>query len=146
MRSTVVVLTGPRSKRLWELVNFLEAVPFAPPCKAQPTPVRQFRFTRLQRQAVIAGYESGRSMASLAAEYGVKRESISKLLRRSGVVIRERRQMNQEQIDESVRLYESGLSLEQIGARLGWDHNTIYRQLKKRGVHMRGPNDWQHKK
>jgi transposase-like protein len=82
-------------------------------------------------------------MACMAAEYQVKGELISKLLRRSGVEIRQRRQMSQQQIDESVRLYESGLSLEQIGSRLGWDHNTIYRHLKKRGVQMRGPNDWQ---
>jgi hypothetical protein len=82
-------------------------------------------------------------MASLAAEYRVKRESISKLLRRAGVEIRQRRQISQEQISESVRLYESGLSLEQIGSQLGWDHNTIYRHLRKRGVRMRGPNDWQ---
>jgi transposase-like protein len=93
---------------------------------------------------VVAGYQSGQTMTSLAAEYGVKRESISKLLRREGVEIRLRRQMSQEQIDEAVRLYRSGLSLQQIGTRLGWDHNTIYRHLKKRGVTMRGPNDWQY--
>lgn len=83
-------------------------------------------------------------MASLAKQFKVKRESISKLLRRAGVEIRQRRQMGQAEIDESVRLYQSGLSLEQTGSRLGWDHNTIYRHLKKRGVNMRGPNDWQH--
>lgn len=83
-------------------------------------------------------------MASLAAEYHVKRESISKLLRREGVEIRLRKQMSQEQIDDAVRLYGTGLSLEQIGSRLGWDHNTIYRHLKKRGVQMRGPSDWKY--
>lgn len=84
-----------------------------------------------------------RPWPALAAEYQVKRESISKLLRREGVKIRLRRQMSDEQTDEAVRLYESGLSLEQIGSRLGWDHSTIYRHLRKRDVKMRGPNDWQ---
>lgn len=93
---------------------------------------------------MVSAYESGQTMASLAAEYHVKRESISKLLRREGVEIRLRKQMSQEQIDDAVRLYGTGLSLEQIGSRLGWDHNTIYRHLKKRGVQMRGPSDWKY--
>jgi hypothetical protein len=85
----------------------------------------------------------GARWPALAAEYQVKRESISKLLRKARVDLRQRRQMSQEQIDVSVRLYESGLSLEPIGSQLGWDHNTIYRHPKKRGGQLRGPNDWQ---
>lgn len=137
-----MVLTGPSSKRFWDLVNRLELVPIPPQVEpVQPPPTRQFQFTAAQRQAVVAAYSSGRSMASLAAEYQVKRASISKLLRRAGLEIRVRRQMSQEQIDEAVRLYIRGRSLEQIGSQLGWDHNTIYtiyRHLLKRGVHMRG--------
>lgn len=82
-------------------------------------------------------------MPAWLTEYKVKRESINKLLRRSGVEIRVRRQMSLEQIDEAMRLYMGGLSLERIGSQLGWDHNTIYRHLLNRGVQMRGPNDWQ---
>jgi hypothetical protein len=44
----------------------------------------------------------------------VKRESISKVLRRAGVESRQRRQRSQEQIDQSVQLSESGPSPEQI--------------------------------
>lgn len=104
---------------------------------------RQFRFTLDQRQAVITDYEAGRTMASLAQEYDVKRESISRLLRRSGVDVRQRRVMSQTDIDQAVRLYADGPSLERIGKRLGWDHRTIHRHLRKRGVIFRGPNDWQ---
>lgn len=143
-RQTWVVLTGPRSNLFWRLVNSLDSVPIAPSAETRPAPARQFRFSQPQRQRVIKAYESGQTMASLAAEYKVKRESISKLLRRAGVAIRKPRQMTQAHIDEAAHLYSRGLSLEQIGAKLGWDHNTIYRHLKKRGVVMRGPNDWQH--
>lgn len=83
-------------------------------------------------------------MADLATQYGVHRQTISALLRREGVTIRQRRVMSEAEIDRAVQLYEQGLSLQTIGERLGWDHKTIHRQLKKRGVVMRGPNDWQY--
>lgn len=79
-------------------------------------------------------------MAILARQYGVRREAISKLLRRSGVEIRTQRAMTQEEIDEAERHYTSGLSLQRIATRLGWEDTTIYNQLKKRGVQMRGPH------
>lgn len=83
-------------------------------------------------------------MADLAKQYGVKRETISKLLRREGVALRVHRTMSQTDIDQAVQLYTQGLSLQKIGDQLGWDHNTIYRHLKRRGVQFRSPNEHQH--
>ena len=123
----------------------MESVPIAAARASQaPAPARQFSFTAKQWSAVVAAYQADQSMASLAAEYGTKRESISKLLRREGVALRVRRAMSPAEIDQAAQLYERGLSLHTIGSHLNWDHNTIYRHLKKRGVMMRGPNDWQH--
>jgi lambda repressor-like predicted transcriptional regulator len=93
---------------------------------------------------VLLAYESGDEMASLAREYGANRTSISALLRKAGVEIREAPRISQIEIDQAVQLYEDGLSLERIGERLGWDHNTIYRHLKKRGVAMRVASDWKY--
>lgn len=137
-------LRGPSSKHLVDLLSFSESVPVTP--RSEPRPPlnpRQFRFTVQQRQAVVAAYEAGQTMASLARQYGVKRETISHLLRRSGVEIRQRRVISQAEVDEAVRLYRNGLSLVAIGKQLRWDPKTIHRQLKKRGAVMRGPNDWQ---
>ena len=99
--------------------------------------MRQFRFTAGQREQIIAAYTAGASMADLAKGYGVRRQSISHLLRRSGVPVRERSVMTSDEVDQAVLLYAQGLSLEQIGLRLGWFNTTIYRQLKRRGVRMR---------
>jgi IS30 family transposase len=93
---------------------------------------------------VIDAYKAGTTMTALAKRYDVKRETISKLLRREGVTIRVRRAMSRAEIDQAVQLYKGGLSLQKIGDQLGWDHNTIYRHLKKRAVVMRGPSDWKY--
>ena len=79
---------------------------------------------------------------SLARQYNVRREAISKLLRRSGVTIRKLRTISEAQVDEAVQLYATGLSAARIADRLGFDQATIHNHLKKRGVTMRGPHDW----
>ena len=140
-----MVLTGPSSKHFVDLVNRLDLVPLALPQAPAPTPIRQFRFTFAQRQAVIEAYESGATMAALAKQYNVKRESISKLLRRSGVTIRERRIISEAETDQAVQLYAHGLSSARIADQVGYDQATIYRALKKRGVVMRSPNDRSHR-
>jgi hypothetical protein len=141
----LVVLTGESSNSLWELLDRLGSVPVAP-AGVEPwrAPARHFRFSSAQTIAVIEAYEGGASMAELARMYGVRRVSISALLRREGVSIRVRRVMSQGEVDRAVQLYVGGLSLQKIGDQLGWDHKTIYGQLRKRGVVMRGANDWQH--
>jgi hypothetical protein len=141
----LVVLTGASSNSLWELLDRVASVPVAPEVQEpRRAPARHFHFSSAQRVAVVEAYEGGASMAGLAREYGVRRVSISALLRREGVSIRVRRVMSQGEVDRAVQLYVGGLSLQKIGDQLGWDHKTIYGQLKKRGVVMRGPNDWQY--
>lgn len=136
-----VVLTGPSSKDLIALVNRLRLVPPASPEARPSAPTRAFRFTAAQTRAVVEAYEAGATMASLAKQYGVKRETISKLLRREGVSIRERRVISEAENDQAVRLYAQGLSSARIADQLHYDQATIYRALKKRGVVMRSPND-----
>ncbi len=141
----MVVLTGGSSKPLWELLDRVSSVPVAPAAvERRRAPARHFRFSEAQRVAVVEAYVDGASMGELAREYGVRRVSISGLLRREGVAIRVRRVMSQAEVDSAVQLYAGGLSLQKIGDQLGWDHKTVYGQLKKRGVVMRGPNDWQY--
>jgi hypothetical protein len=82
-------------------------------------------------------------MAGLATQYGVTRSTVSGILRRAGVEVRQPRVISPAEIDEAVRLYESGCSLERIGTKLKFTHKTIWRHLVKRGIAMRGPNDWQ---
>ena len=139
-----MVLTGGSSKPVWQLVELMSSVPIAPPVVPRPPRARPFRFSKTQTQAVIEAYEAGATMAALAKRYGVKRQTISELLKRRGVTIRLRRSMSQAEIGQAEQLYERGLSLQRIGDELGWDHKTVYHQLKKRGVVFRGPSDWKY--
>lgn len=113
-----------------ELLDTLAFVPIAPAPVTRRVPARQFRFSEAQTQAVIDAYRAGATMASLAEQYGVKRQTVSELLKREGVATRARRAMSQAEIDKAVQLYTGGLSLQKIGDQLGWDHTTVYRHLR----------------
>lgn len=105
-------------------------------------PVRQRvrRFSAKQVSAITEAYEAGATMASLAKQHDVKRQSIAALLRRHVIAIRARKVISPEEIDHAVHLYGAGQSSAVIGNRLGFDAATIWRALKKRGVQMRSPN------
>jgi transposase-like protein len=115
----------------------MPSVPFARSRNDRPVPARQRRLSESQRQAVVVAYEAGASMAELAQSHAVHRHTISLLLRKAGVAIRQTTEMSRDEIDQAIQLYESGLSLQKIGDQVGWNHNTIYRHLKTRGVVFR---------
>lgn len=94
------------------------------------------RLDTASKATIIARYRSGESSTSLAAVFGVSKNSVIKLLRDAGVPIR-RQGLTNEQIDDAARLYEAGQSLAKIGRQLGVDHGTVWRQLKNCGVRMR---------
>ncbi|WP_295701802.1 transposase [Lapillicoccus sp.] len=103
--------------------------------------MRQFRFTDSQRLDVARSYEAGATMAALAKQHGVKRETISKLLSRSGVLARQPRSFCQPDLQRAVQLYQDGRSTFKIAEQLGWNQATVYRHLTRLGVRMRSPNE-----
>lgn len=86
--------------------------------------------------AILDAYAAGRTMKSLALEFGVHRTTIRAALDRHGVLPRDK-SMSDPQISEAVRRYEDGESLAKVGGRLGFDAQTIANQLRKRGVRIR---------
>ena len=80
-------------------------------------------------------------MAALARSYDVKRETISKILRDTGVEVRVQRTIGKEQIGEAAGLYHQGWSLARLSERYGFDGQTIHTHLRRTGVEMRGPHD-----
>lgn len=73
-------------------------------------------------------------MSTLAEQYGVRRGTISHLLKRAGVERREQRAISPQEVDRAVVLHCDGWSLALIGERLGFDAETIRTHLKRRGV------------
>ncbi len=109
---------------------------------ASSQPTRQHRLDADQRLAVEQAYVGGQSMAALARTYGVRRETISKVIRDAGVKVRVQRVISQEQIKEAGELYRQGWSLARLAERYRFDGQTIHAHLKRAGVVMRGPHDW----
>src|SRR5258708_38889850 len=72
----------------------------------QRTPVRAKQLDAHQVQELIADYQAGATVFRLGDQFGISRQTVSKILRRHGVPIR-RRGLSPEQIDEAVRLYEA---------------------------------------
>ena len=81
-------------------------------------------------------------MAALARTYGVRRETIAKIVRDAGVPIRAQRAISQEQITEAADLYRQDWSLARVAKRYGFDEQTIRTHLVRCGVVMRQPHGW----
>jgi hypothetical protein len=113
--------------------------PKPPPLQASPTQRKPRRARQLdgeQVQRLIDGYEAGATVYELGERFGIVRQTVSKILKRHGVAMRER-SLSPEQVDEAVRLYEGGWSLARVGEHLGVDDMTVMRRLAERGVKMR---------
>jgi site-specific DNA recombinase len=77
---------------------------------------------------LIEGYEEGAALAELGDRFGIDRRTVSVILKRHGVRMRQRG-LSPEQVAEAVRLREAGWSLAGIGARLGVGATTVRRRL-----------------
>jgi len=99
-------------------------------------PGRMKRLSEEQVQQLIEGYEAGVTVYQLGAQFGIARQTVSKILKRQGVTMR-MRGLTPEQIDEAVRLYEDGWSLARIGDHYRVDSTTVWHRLRERGVRMR---------
>ena len=101
-----------------------------------PGTARQLEFEQVQ--ALIVGYQGGRTVYQLGDEFSINRRTVSAILHRHGVPMR-MRGLVAEQIDEAVGLYEAGWSLARIGERMGVDSTTVMNRLRDRRVRMRDP-------
>jgi hypothetical protein len=81
-------------------------------------------------------------MGVIAKHYGLKRDTVSQVLRRNAVPIRERPRFGPEALKEASRLYNQGWSLMRISDKLGFNAETIRGHLTQHGVMMRNP--WDH--
>jgi DNA-directed RNA polymerase specialized sigma24 family protein len=91
------------------------------------------RLDEEQTQKIIQEYVDGATVYELSRQFGISRQTVSKILHRSGVPIR-MTGLSPEQINEGVWLYEAGESLARIGGRLSVDAGTVHDRLRERGV------------
>lgn len=140
LRSTAKVeLLGSYSSYSYSfsrLERLQELTPRSLPTPQHKIKQRQRRLTASEALDLAAAYRSGQTQAQLAEQFGIHVDTVQKMLRRQGVVARQRYRRF-EQANEARRLYETGLSLAKVGAHFGVTDMTVRRALLEIGVIMR---------
>ncbi|MBB4930382.1 lambda repressor-like predicted transcriptional regulator [Lipingzhangella halophila] len=121
---------------LWRKLPNLES--FLPTKEPQQVPRAIQRPTDKHISDIVAEYREGATIRQLAIKHRIGRETVSKILKQSGVTMR-RTGLTPEQVEEAVRLYTKGWSLAKIGNRFSVDGKTVWSRLTDRGVRMREP-------
>jgi hypothetical protein len=83
--------------------------------------------------ALVAAYQSGRTMKELAAEFGINRRTVPAHLRRAGVPIR-RGGLDHDQVAEAASLDEAGWSSGRLAERFDVSADSVLKSLLKPDV------------
>jgi len=94
--------------------------------------------TPSQIEDVVAGYQSGRSLADLAQEFDIHHRTVAGHLERLGVARRVNlTKMSPADVRFAAICYRAGESLATVGKVLNVDASTVQRALKRAGVMIR---------
>jgi lambda repressor-like predicted transcriptional regulator len=99
----------------------------------------QVRLESHQVSALATAYSVGNAANVLAARFGVHRATVTAILHRLGVDLRQRG-LTDDQVAEACRLYPEGWSLARLAERYGVHDMTVRRYLLLAGVVMRLPH------
>lgn len=139
----MVVLTGTPLKLLDQFIHLADGLPVPgdpipePTNAASRTHARQKRLGPAAQVELMRAYQSGQSMYALAHHFDIRTSTVSGILRRSGIPIREQRTFGDADLQAATDLYEQGLSLAKVGDRLGFDTETVRKHLRRNGVQIR---------
>jgi transposase-like protein len=100
----------------------------------------QVRLKAHQASALATAYQSGKATKELAERYGIHRATVTAILHRLGVDLRQRR-LTDEQVAEACQLYPEGWSLARLAERYDVDDMTVRRYVLLAGVVMRSPHE-----
>jgi hypothetical protein len=114
------------------------SIGFAPP---RPSPRQaQVRLDCHQISALATAYHAGEATNELAERFGIHRATVTTILHRLGVNLRQRG-LNGAQVAEAGGLYLEGWSLARLAERYDVDDMTVRRYLLLAGVVMRSPHE-----
>jgi uncharacterized protein (DUF433 family) len=137
----MVVLTGISSNLRKGILALASRVQAGRPVVAVP-PQRQVqtRLTDAEVARLITAYQAGTKISQLAVDFGINRNTVSSILRSSGIELR-RRGLPAGSVAEVAALYLAGWSLTGIGDHFGCTAETVRQALHQAGVHRRKPWD-----
>ena len=108
-----------------------------PPARIPRTLPRRSRpLKAAQVEALVTGYEAGKTMKELAVEFDINRLTVSSHLRREAVQIR-RTGLDEKEVDEVSHLYEAGWSSGRLAERYDVTADTVLKALRRAGVSIR---------
>jgi len=108
----------------------------APAPPAAHTRQRQRRLTAAQVAQLVAAYQAGADMKTLAQRWGVHRQTVAAHLRQAGVPLRQKG-LTPEQIAEAASLYAGGWTLARLGGRYGCHPTVVLRAFQRTGTPRR---------
>jgi hypothetical protein len=97
---------------------------------------RAVRLSAIQVGRLAERYQSGATVYDLAAEFGIRRDTVAQRLKKAGVTLQPQSPTSTD-VDEMARLYATGLPLAAVGRRLGFDAETIRQHLLAYAVRTR---------
>lgn len=100
----------------------------------------QVRLDAQQANDLAIAYRSGKATKELAGRFGIHRATVTAILRRLGVDLRQQG-LTDEQVAEACRLYPEGWSLARLAERFDVDDMTVRRYLLLTGIVIRAPHD-----
>jgi DNA-binding MarR family transcriptional regulator len=100
----------------------------------------QVRLDPHQAKELASAYCAGNATSELAARFGIHRATVTAILHRLGVDLRQRG-LTDKQVAEACRLYPEGWSLARLAERYGVTDMTVRRYLLLAGVAMRSPHE-----
>jgi DNA invertase Pin-like site-specific DNA recombinase len=103
---------------------------------AIPTRRKQRRLPLEQVHELIAGYEAGVPINTLAAPFEIHRSTVLDHVTRTGTH-RRYPALDRRQLGQAVQLYRAGRSLRHIGIRFGVHASTVGRYLTQAGLKLR---------
>jgi lambda repressor-like predicted transcriptional regulator len=103
-----------------------------------PKPVKKMHLlTDTEVAQLVRLYQAGRSVRSLARQFGLHEQTVQAHLLRHGVARRPQRALTDEQVPALAARYQSGASLRQLEREFGVADNTVRNYLVKAGVPLR---------
>lgn len=104
----------------------------------------QRRLSDAEIEAIVGGYRAGRTLADLAAEFGVHPRTVADHLEARGVQRRvKRRKMSEGDITQAAARYRGGESLVLVASAFDVDSATLRRALLRVGVAIRSRPGWE---
>lgn len=87
--------------------------------------------TRQEVLALVAAYQAGAGVVTLARTFGINRETVARHLEREGVQKRPTLKMTPGVTARARMLYDSGMTLVEVGGMLGVSGSAIFRAFKR---------------